>query len=69
MAKGYVMKTVVFNPADPDQKKLIEHADKRPNFSAYIKRLIQRDMDGVGSVMLKEIEQTIPGEIDAEQFI
>lgn len=37
---------VAFNLADPDQLSLYRHAKKRTNFSAYIKRLIQRDMEG-----------------------
>jgi hypothetical protein len=42
---NFKRKGVVFNIQDPDQVKLYEHAEKRSNFSAYIKRLIQRDMD------------------------
>lgn len=37
---------VVFNLADPDQLALWEHTQRRTNFSGYIKRLIQRDMEG-----------------------
>lgn len=37
-------KSVCFNVVDPDQKKLLEHAEKRTNFSNYIKRLIERDI-------------------------
>lgn len=40
------IKTIAFNISDPDQKALYEHAEKRTNFSAYGKRLIQRDMEG-----------------------
>lgn len=40
-----VIKSVAFNTNDPDQAALLYHADKRQNFSAYIKRLIQRDME------------------------
>lgn len=39
--------TAAFNLADPDQKRLYEHANRRRNVSAYLKRLIQRDMEGV----------------------
>lgn len=38
-------KPVVFNMQDPFQVKLLEHAEKQTNYSAYIKRLIQRDME------------------------
>lgn len=46
MAKRIVLKSVAFNVLDPDQSQLLEHAMRRSNFSAYIKRLIQRDMEG-----------------------
>lgn len=42
-----VRKPVAFNLTDPDQAKMLEHAGKRQNFSGYIKRLIQRDMEGL----------------------
>lgn len=41
-----VNKGVSFNKKDPEQKKYLDHAMKRTNFSAYVKRLIQRDCDG-----------------------
>ncbi len=40
-------KGVAFNLVDPFQKKMFEYASSFPNFSAYVKRLIQRDMEGV----------------------
>ena len=40
-----IIKSVSFNVQDPDQKAMLEHAGKRPNFSGYVKRLIQRDME------------------------
>ena len=46
MAKEIVVKSVAFNVQDPDQLQMLQHANKRPNFSGYIKRLIQRDMEG-----------------------
>mgnify|MGYP001069739422 CR=1 FL=1 len=45
-------KSVVFNAEDPDQAAMLEHAGKRQNFSAYVKRLIYRDM--VGTVVTEE---------------
>lgn len=39
--------TAAFNLADPDQEALYRHATRRRNVSAYLKRLIQRDMEGV----------------------
>ncbi|GLH62414.1 hypothetical protein [Parageobacillus sp. G301] len=48
-----IMKTkgVAFNLADPYQKKMFEYASSFPNFSAYVKRLIQRDMEGGQSII------------------
>ena len=43
-------KSVAFNQCDPDQAAMLEHAAKRSNFSAYVKRLIYRDMAGVQPV-------------------
>lgn len=43
--KGYVTKGVTFNCDDPDQQALLKHALERPNFSGYVKRLIQRDLE------------------------
>jgi hypothetical protein len=45
MAKEIVNKSVSFNVLDPFQRQLKTHCDKYPNFSGYIKRLIQRDME------------------------
>lgn len=44
---GMVTLATVLNLNDPDQERLFRHAAQRSNFSAYIKRLMQRDMDGV----------------------
>lgn len=44
--KNYKHKTIVFNLDDADQYILYEHSMKRSNFSSYVKRLIQRDVDG-----------------------
>lgn len=41
-----IVKSVAFNPTDPDQKAMLDHAGLRSSFSGYIKRLIQRDMEG-----------------------
>jgi hypothetical protein len=45
MAKAIVNKSVSFNVLDPDQAQMKEFVDQYPNFSGYIKRLIQRDME------------------------
>lgn len=51
------IKSVAFNREDPDQMALLEHASKRSNFSYYIKRLIQRDLEGGKEAV--EIKQSI----------
>lgn len=42
-----IRKSVAFNPKDPDQAAMLQHAGARSNFSAYVKLLIFRDMAGV----------------------
>jgi hypothetical protein len=44
-------KGVSFNVVDPFQKRLYEHATRHTNFSAYVKSLIQRDMEGGTAVV------------------
>lgn len=46
MAKEIKNMSVSFNLLDPFQKQMKEYVDQYPNFSGYIKRLIQRDMEG-----------------------
>lgn len=45
MAKEIKNKSVSFNIEDPFQVQMKEYAEQFPNFSGYIKRLIQRDME------------------------
>ena len=45
MAKKIVNKSVSFNVLDPYQQQMKKYTDQFPNFSGYIKRLIQRDME------------------------
>ncbi|MED5040758.1 hypothetical protein P9848_01385 [Geobacillus stearothermophilus] len=63
-----VRKPVAFNLDDPDQKELYDHAMKRTNFSAYIKRLIQRDMEG-GVTHHSISVATASQDFDASEFI
>lgn len=64
-AKDLAIKSVAFNREDPDQLALLEHASKRPNFSSYIKRLIQRDLEGGGgfSISARPIEPEVNNEL------
>lgn len=65
------VKSVAFNLADPDQRKMYEWVAQRTNFSAYMKRLIQRDMEGgvVARVETQETRQTEIGRDVAEGFV
>ncbi len=55
------IKCVAFNVADPDQNALLQHALLRSSFSGYVKRLIQRDMEG-GHLCEAPIEnEKLPG--------
>ncbi|GIP25494.1 hypothetical protein J23TS9_06240 [Paenibacillus sp. J23TS9] len=47
MPKQIVRIQVTFNVLDPDQQRLYEHVYGKINSSGYLKRLIQRDLDGV----------------------
>lgn len=50
MAKEIRIIQVAFNVLDPDQLQQYEHVRERPNQSGYLKRLIQRDIDGYAGV-------------------
>jgi hypothetical protein len=54
MAKDIKRIPVAFNLLDPDQKAMYDHVQKRTNMSFYLKRLIQRDMEG-GSGVIKQV--------------
>lgn len=45
-SRGYERCPVVFNLNDPFQRKLYKHTQKFTNYSAYMKSLVQRDMEG-----------------------
>lgn len=63
MKNELVNKAVSFNLSDPDQNDLYQHAMKRKNFSAYIKRLIQKDMD---NAFVPQIIQAVPVQQEEE---
>ena len=44
-------KSVVFNLEDEFQHKMFQHCNRQSNFSNYIKRLVQRDMEGGSSLL------------------
>jgi hypothetical protein len=44
--KAREIKSVSFNGNDPIEGAMLSHLTKFSSFSVYVKRLIQRDMDG-----------------------
>ncbi len=61
-----IIKSVAFNIDDPDQRAMLEHTKKRPNFSGYIKRLIQRDMEGGEGSVSQAFPKTEKAHVDRE---
>lgn len=49
-----IVKSISFNAMDPFENKMIDHFKSYPNFSSYVKRLIQRDMEGLSSSFVQE---------------
>jgi hypothetical protein len=60
---NYAKHTITFNIADPDESSMLKHAKQRTNFSAYVKRLIYKDMSGNMRVVPEQtIEQVMEPE-------
>lgn len=69
MAKKIVNKSVSFNVLDPFQLQMMEYIEKYPNFSSYIKRLIQRDMEGGTNVKpIKKAPQQVVSNLSMTQL-
>lgn len=65
----YLREEIIFNPEDPFQKKLWEHAKQNStNFSGYIKRLIQRDFEGA-SIASYVPQKSLDLDFDGNGFI
>lgn len=63
---------VIFNKKDPEQLKLFQHAASRTNRSGFIKRLIQRDMDGASFISYQAAptkQPTVPEDFQVDGFI
>jgi hypothetical protein len=58
MAKKINKIPVCLNMLDPDQAKMYEWVCSRPNRSGYLKRLIQRDMEGGAAVPAMNVQPT-----------
>lgn len=68
MAKDIRIIQVAFNVLDPDQLQQYEHVRLRPNQSGYLKRLIQRDIDG-GSIGPRHPAADLQEDFTIEGFI
>ncbi|MEK4565170.1 hypothetical protein MKX54_10900 [Alkalihalobacillus sp. FSL R5-0424] len=60
---------VCFNIEDPDQVALLEYAKSRPNFSGYIKRLIQRDKEGGSYQSLTQVVTEVDSKDEDKEFM
>lgn len=69
MPKDIRIHAANFNVLDPWQKKLYDHAAGHTNVSAYLKSLIQRDMEGSTPAPNRESASTQETDFDAEGFI
>ncbi|WP_211746401.1 hypothetical protein [Paenibacillus sp. Marseille-Q4541] len=59
MAKQIKIIQVAFNLLDPEQRYWHEQVSCKPNSSGYIKRLIQRDMEGSSiTIQLPEVKRS-----------
>jgi hypothetical protein len=69
VGKKIVNKSVSFNVVDPFQQQMKEHVEQYPNFSAYIKRLIQRDMEeGTKVRTIKKAPQQVVSNLSMTQL-
>lgn len=68
MAKDIRIIQVAFNVLDPDQLQQYEHVRLRPNQSGFLKRLIQRDIDG-GFTGSRQLVPDLQEDFTVEGFI
>lgn len=60
VGKNRDVRSVSFSSVDPFEQKLLKHADNNGVFSRYIKRLIQRDMEGITQRVMMQTSHTPP---------
>lgn len=60
---------VCFNLLDPFQRQLYNHASGHTNRSGYVKRLVQRDMEGVAPRAVQDAPERATDDFNAEGFI
>lgn len=65
--KDIINKSVTFDRIDPDQKADLLHAEKRSNFSAYVRMLIHMDRIGQYEPAIKQpVDRPAENKIDEE---
>jgi hypothetical protein len=69
MGKQIKIVQVAFNVLDPDQLQQYEHVRRRPNQSGYLKRLVQRDMDGGMTAPEAPVREVSRDNFELEGFI
>ncbi|WP_339820553.1 hypothetical protein MKZ15_05780 [Paenibacillus sp. FSL R7-0216] len=69
MGKQIKIVQVAFNVLDPDQLQQYEHVRQRPNQSGYIKRLVQRDIDGGARGVAAVVNEVSRDNFELEGFI
>ncbi|AYV74339.1 hypothetical protein M1D49_08205 [Bacillus sp. PK3-056] len=68
MPKQIKNRPVSFNINDPYQRKLYEHTLQYSNYSAYIKSLIQRDMEGGRISNVQQTDDVVDGEVNIDML-
>lgn len=65
MGKVIRRSQVAFNLEDPYQAKMYEYVATQTNSSAYLKRLIMRDMEGLGANQVRFYQEVADEEDNA----
>lgn len=68
MPKQIKNRPVSFNINDPYQRKLYEHTLQYSNYSAYIKSLIQRDMEGGRISNVQQTDDVVDGDVNIDML-
>jgi len=68
MPKQIKNRPVSFNINDPYQRKLYEHTLQYSNYSAYIKSLIQRDMEGGHISNAQQSDDVVDGDVNIDML-
>lgn len=68
-AKARKVQPVSFNLSDPFESELLDYALRHGAFSKFIKRLIQREKEGVGRVEVAPIVREPKRKMKADSFV